>query len=73
MTHTCEGGPVTVSAEKVTVYQDAAGEWRWRAQDGNNELVADSGEGYKDRAYAIEAARWLFPHAHLELQEPDAA
>lgn len=28
-------------------YQDAANEWRWRLKDGNHEIVADSGEGYK--------------------------
>jgi uncharacterized protein YegP (UPF0339 family) len=30
-------------------YQDTANEWRWRLNDGNGKIVADSGEGYKDR------------------------
>ena len=31
------------------VYCDAAGEWRWRLRAGNNRIIADSGEGYKDK------------------------
>ena len=32
------------------VYEDAAGEWRWRLVTGNSRIVAASGEGYKHRA-----------------------
>ena len=28
-------------------YLDDASEWRWNLKDGNHEIVADSGEGYK--------------------------
>lgn len=31
-------------------YQDSANEWRWRLKDENDHIVADSGEGYKDKA-----------------------
>jgi uncharacterized protein YegP (UPF0339 family) len=31
------------------LYKDAAGEWRWRLLAGNKRIVADSGEGYKNR------------------------
>ena len=31
------------------VYEDAAGEWRWRLVAGNDEIIADSGEGYRDK------------------------
>jgi uncharacterized protein YegP (UPF0339 family) len=37
-THDCE------------VYTDRAGEWRWRIRVVNSNIVADSGEGYKNRA-----------------------
>jgi len=46
---------------KVEVYCDVAGEWRWRARAGNNEIVADSAEGYADKSTAVEMARMLFP------------
>ena len=31
------------------VYEDAAGEWRWRLVTGNDQIIADSGEGYRDK------------------------
>ncbi len=31
------------------VYRDAAGEWRWRARAANDNVVADSSEGYVNR------------------------
>lgn len=36
------------------VYEDAAGEWRWRLVAGNNEVIA-SGEGYRDRHACLHA------------------
>jgi uncharacterized protein YegP (UPF0339 family) len=32
------------------VYEDAKGEWRWRLKASNGRVVADSGEGYRDKA-----------------------
>ncbi len=32
------------------VYQDDAGEWRWRLVSANGRVIADSGEGYRHRA-----------------------
>lgn len=37
------------AAEAYWVYEDSAGEWRWRLLAGNNRIIADSGEGYQDR------------------------
>lgn len=34
-------------AAEFEVYKDKAGEYRWRLQANNNEVVADSNEGYK--------------------------
>ena len=33
-------------AAEYEVYRDNAGEYRWRLQANNNEIVADSNEGY---------------------------
>ena len=44
------------------VYQDAAGEWRWRLVAANNRIVADSGEGYASKANALRAAKRLGYH-----------
>jgi uncharacterized protein YegP (UPF0339 family) len=37
------------------VYEDNAGEYRWRLRAGNEQIVADSGEGYADRSGAEDA------------------
>jgi uncharacterized protein YegP (UPF0339 family) len=44
------------------VYKDKAGEWRWHLKAANGRVVADSGEGYRDRGdciHAIELVRSL--------------
>jgi uncharacterized protein YegP (UPF0339 family) len=35
------------------VYKDNAGEYRWRLQANNNEIVADSNEGYSSKASCL--------------------
>jgi len=37
------------------VYEDAGGEYRWRLRADNDEIIADSGEGYTRRDDALEA------------------
>jgi uncharacterized protein YegP (UPF0339 family) len=49
-----------MSAETVEFYRDTSGEWRWRAIAGNQEVVADSSEGYVNRGDAETEARNLF-------------
>jgi len=41
----------------VTYYysKDARGEWRWRLKASNGEIIADSGEGYKNEADCLAA------------------
>lgn len=34
---------------KFEMYQDKAGEWRWRLKSSNGQQIASSGEGYKDK------------------------
>jgi uncharacterized protein YegP (UPF0339 family) len=50
----------------VEVYEDAAGEWRWRAKADNGETVADSGEGYINRGDCLQIAKALFPDGRFE-------
>jgi len=42
--------------ERIEVYEDKSGEWRWRKIAGNNERTADSGEGYETYHGAFAAA-----------------
>jgi len=37
------------------VYKDTRGEWRWRLTARNGRIVADSGEGYRNRGNALRA------------------
>ena len=40
---------------KFEVYDDAKKEHRWRLKAGNNEIIASSSEGYKNKADAEKA------------------
>lgn len=37
------------------VYEDASGEWRWQLRAGNNRIIADSGEGYRNKQDCLHA------------------
>lgn len=56
--------PVVAS---VQVYQDEAGEYRWTAKAANGRKVADSGEGYVNRAWAKRMAKELYPEARISV------
>ncbi len=46
------------------LYEDNAGEYRWRLQAENNEIIADSANGYTSKAnceHGIELVRKLAP------------
>lgn len=47
-------------ARRVTVYRDAAGEWRYKVQAGNWRVIDASEEGFthKRTALARVAKRW---------------
>ncbi|MBL4882923.1 MAG: DUF1508 domain-containing protein [Planctomycetaceae bacterium] len=37
------------------VYKDRANEWRWRLKARNGAIIADSGEGYKNKSDCLAA------------------
>lgn len=43
--------------DRVEVYRDTAGGWRWRRRAGNHRTTADSGEAYLTRWGCRWAAR----------------
>lgn len=54
------------------VYEDSAGEWRWRLVAPNGNIVADSGEGYSSKQGAkrgIESVKAGAPAAEIEILE----
>lgn len=36
------------------VYQDTAGNWRWRLKAANHQIIAESGEGYDSKQRCLE-------------------
>lgn len=40
---------------EVEVYEDGAGEWRWRLISTNGRIIADSAEGYDSASNARRA------------------
>ena len=54
---TSQGAKASGRALKFETYTDAKGQYRWRLRAGNGQVIATSGQGYKDkrdRANAIE-------------------
>jgi uncharacterized protein YegP (UPF0339 family) len=58
--------------DKVEVYKDERGEWRWHRQSENGEIVSTSGEGYIHRSDAINISAQLNVGCdfHVEREEP---
>lgn len=46
-----------MSDDTWEIYQDRAGEWRWRRTAPNGEIVGASTEGYKNRSGCVENAK----------------
>jgi Domain of unknown function (DUF1508) len=42
---------------RLEVYGDEAGEWRWRLKAGNGRTVAASEEGFTRRGYALDRGK----------------
>ena len=52
------------------VYEDSAGEWRWRLVAVNGNIIADSGEGYNSKQGAtrgIDSVRRAAPEAAVDV------
>lgn len=50
------------------LYEDSAGEWRWRLVASNGNIIADSGEGYASKQGAkrgIESVKKNAPTADV--------
>jgi uncharacterized protein YegP (UPF0339 family) len=51
----------TADGDTVTVYIDAAGEWRWTRKAANGRTIADGSEGYSRKDAGLRAARRTNP------------
>lgn len=50
-----------MDGDRVIVFKDEAGEYRWHRKAANNEIISDSGEGYADLPGARSAAERANP------------
>jgi uncharacterized protein YegP (UPF0339 family) len=58
-----------MSADKVVVYRDDAGEWRWKRENtGNHEVDGVSGESFDSHNNAVRAAENANPGVEIEVQ-----
>ncbi len=48
---------------KVEIYEDKAGEWRWRLKSSNGSIVASSNEHFYSESNAKRAAENMMRHA----------
>jgi uncharacterized protein YegP (UPF0339 family) len=59
---------MAASTCEFEVYTDNAGQYRWRLQDTNHKVIADSGEGYTSKQgclNGIEDVRQCAADAHI--------
>ena len=55
------------------VYRDAANEWRWTLYASNGRKVADSGEGYHNRADCLRGIEIVQSSGAAQIRERGAA
>lgn len=58
-----------MSKATFEVYEDRAGQWRWRLIHDNGNIIADSGEGYATRQkceQGLESVKQNAPDADVE-------
>ena len=51
------------------VYQDAAGEWRWRLVSANGRILAVSGEGYRHRADCLHGVELVKDASYAPVED----
>ncbi|WP_198157537.1 YegP family protein [Methylobacterium nodulans] len=52
-------GIAAVTTGGFEIYVDRAGQYRWRLRRPDGQIVADSGQGYRDRAACEFDLRWI--------------
>jgi uncharacterized protein YegP (UPF0339 family) len=54
---------------QYNVYKDKSGYWRWTLIAGNNRKIANSGEGYHNKADAVSAINLVKSSAAAPIYE----
>lgn len=51
------------------IYQDRASEWRWHLKASNGKIIADSGEGYRNRQDCLAGIQLVKESAQAPILE----
>ena len=51
------------------IYKDRASEWRWRLKASNGKIIADSGEGYRNRQDCLAGIQLVKESAQAPILE----
>lgn len=60
-----------VSGTRYELYQDEAGDWRWRLRHANGNIIADSGQGYASEETARAGIESLRSNVSAPVVETD--
>lgn len=60
-----------MTGAEFELYQDNAGEWRWRLVHANGNIIADSGQGYASAAGARDGIASVKANVEAEVVEVD--
>ncbi len=63
MNSRADSGKPEKGAATFEVYKDHAGEFRWRLRAMNKQVIATSGEGYKEKASCLGGIESVKKHA----------
>ena len=55
---------------KIHLFKDKDGDWRWNVRNGSN-IIADSGEGYKNRQDCLDMVQSIFTNLDVIDEEGD--
>ncbi len=55
---------------KYIIFKDKAGEFRWRLVVTNGKTIADSGEGYRNKADCLHGIDLVKSSTNAEVEEP---
>lgn len=51
------------------IYKDRASEWRWRLKAENGNIIADSGEGYRNRQDCLAGIQLVQGSAQVPVRD----
>jgi uncharacterized protein YegP (UPF0339 family) len=54
---------------QYVVYKDSVNRWRWHLLAANNEILADSGQGYENKSDCLKAIAFVKSSSNAPIQQ----